>query len=110
MIVGADTVYRRLIEVAERQDVVNYSDIAPLVKLQMDSPADRNRMANILDNISSAEHRAGRPLLSAVVIRKDKNMPGNGFFKLARGLGLHTEDDDFMYWLQELRRVHDYWT
>ena len=75
----------------------------------MDSPHDRNEMADILDGISRAEHDAGRPLLSAVVIRRDKNMPGNGFFTLARSLHLHRDGDDLQYWLEELRRVHDYW-
>ena len=90
--------------------MVNYSDVAPLVGLDMDSPKDRNRIADILDAISRAEHRAGKPLLSAVVIRRDKNMPGAGFFSLAKKLGLHETGDDFQYWFQELRRVHDYWS
>ena len=107
---GTQAIHEELVRVARSQQVVNYSDIAPLAGLNMDSPEDRNRIADILDDISRAEHSHGNPLLSAVVIRRDRNMPGAGFFNLAKRLGLYTAGDDFQYWLQELRRVHDYWT
>ena len=98
-----------LLRVARIRSYINYSDIAPMAGLNMESPHDRNQIADILDSISQAEHDAGRPLLSAVVIRIDKNMPGNGFFALARRLGLYRAGDNFEYWLQELTRVHDHW-
>ena len=107
---GTQAIHEELIRVAKNLRVVNYSDVAPLAGLNMESPEDRNQIADILDAISRAEHRAEKPLLSAVVIRRDKNMPGAGFFNLARRLGLHGTGDDFQYWLQELRRVHDYWS
>lgn len=106
---GTERLYEQLRRVAKCESVTYYSDVAPLVGLNMDLQEDRNRIGDILDRISSTEHRAGRPLLSAVVIRSDKNMPGRGFFKLARRLCLHGADDDFRYWLRELRQVHDYW-
>ena len=92
---GRQAIHEELLRVARSQRVVNYSDVAPLAGLNMDSPEDRNRIADILDVISQAEHRAGKPLLSAVVIRRDKNMPGAGFFNLARRLGLHGSGNDF---------------
>ena len=75
----------------------------------MESIEDRNRIASILDGISTVEHRSGRPLLSAVVIRKDTNIPGQGFFSLAKKLGLYNGDDT-LYWVEELRHVHKYWS
>ena len=98
-----------LLRVAKIGSYINYSDVAPLAGLDMDLPHDRNEIADILDGISQAEHDAGRPLLSAVVIRRDKNKPGRGFFVLARRLGLYRGGDDLGYWLAELRRVHDHW-
>ena len=109
MLAERQTIYERLIEVAQVREYVNYSDVAPMAGLNMESPADRNEMSDILDGISQAEHYAGRPLLSAVVIRRDKNKPGRGFFVLARRLGLYGGGDDLGYWLAELRRVHDHW-
>ena len=102
-------IYEKLLRAARTEDTVNYSDIAPLASLNMDLAHDRNQIAGILDGISQAEHDAGRPLLSAVVIRKDENMPGNGFFTLAKRLGLHKGGDNLGFWLAELRRVHDHW-
>ena len=110
MLTGTQAIYEELLRVARSGQVVNYSDVAPLAGLNMDSPQDRNQIADILDAISRAEHDAGKPLLSAVVIRRDKNMPGTGFFTLAKRLGLHRRGDDLQYWLEELRRVHDYWS
>ena len=113
MLAERQAIHERLIEVAQgaqEKGYVYYSDVAPMAGLNMDSPGDRNEIAAILDGISQAEHDAGRPLLSAVVIRRDENMPGTGFFTLARALGLHTEGDNLDFWLAELRRVHDYWS
>ena len=107
---GTERIYEELRRVARSEDVTYYSCVAPLVGLDMDLLEDRNRIANILDRISTTEHQAGRPLLSAVVIRKDKNMPGRGFFNLARRLRLHDANNDFQYWFREIRSVHTYWS
>jgi hypothetical protein len=75
----------------------------------MDEPADRDKIGRLLDEISKFEHENGHPLLSAVVIRHDKNGPGEGSFKLARKLNVYNGDDDYLFFIQELRRVHDHW-
>ena len=104
-------IHDKLIRVAKNQDVVNYSDVAPLAGLAMDYAEDRGRIADILDCISETEHR-GRE--TTVVCGRNPERHEHawwqGFFSLATRLGLHgTGDDDFKYWFQELRRVHDYW-
>lgn len=104
-----ELIYDKLISVARSQNVTTYSEIAPLAGLDMSNPDDRNRIANILGEISTHEHEKGRPLLSAVVIHRDNNIPGHGFFTLARELGLHRDTDDRMFFINELRRVHDRW-
>jgi hypothetical protein len=52
-------------------------------------------------------------MLSAVVIYVDKNRPGDGFFTLAGELGLYggsnNEENKIVFWLAELKRVHDFW-
>ena len=109
MLAETQAIREELLRVAKNGSYINYSDIAPLAGLNMELAHDRNQIADILDGISQAEHEAGRPLLSAVVIRRDMNMPGHGFFALARRLGLHRQGDNLEYWLAELRRAHDYW-
>ncbi|MBI4524721.1 MAG: hypothetical protein HY695_13030 [Deltaproteobacteria bacterium] len=102
-------IYEQLKEVATRKSTTTYGEIAPLIGLDMTEAADRNRLGNLLGEISTLEHRNGRPLLSVVVVHRDNNMPGNGFFKLARRLGAYTGRDDFEFFIHELKRVHDHW-
>ena len=96
---------KALVEVAKDEDCVYYGDIAPLIGV---SPRSIEMNA-VLERISRRKHGAGRPLLTAVVIKKTTGMPGNGFFNLARNLGLHDGNRDRKYWLKEIRRVHDHW-
>ena len=102
-------IYDKLKEVAKSGQVIHYSKIAPLAGLEMSLQEDRNHIANILDEISIFEHNQNRPLLSAVVIHKEDNIPGQGFFKMARGVGLYKGNDNFLFFIEELRHVHDYW-
>jgi hypothetical protein len=101
--------YERLCDVARQEDIARYSEVAPIVGLDMANPEDRVCISKLLDDISRHEHRLGHPLLSAVVIHKEDNMPGNGFFVLAQELKLFRGGDRFGYFLQELRRVHEHW-
>ena len=101
--------YERLCNVARRGQVTRYSDVAPLLDLDMSNAADRDQISILLDEVSRHEHGLGHPLLSAVVIHMDDNIPGNGFFTLATQLGLFGGGDRFMYFVEELRRVHDHW-
>lgn len=104
-----EDIYQELVRVARRRDITYYSDIAPLAGLEMSTEVGRMRIAQILGEISTSEHESGRPLLSAVVILKDINIPGSGFFTLAESLGLYDGNDDVRYWLQEIQRVWEYW-
>lgn len=104
-------IYQEITKVAKSGGITYYSDIAPLIGLDMDFQPDRNRISDILDEISRVEHANGNPLLSAVVILKERNIPGQGFFTLAKSLNLYdgNPDSELKFWIQELRRVHDYW-
>ena len=105
-----EQIYEKLKEVARASTVIYYSDIAPLAGLDMSSPNDRYEIGTILDDINRHEHELGRPMLSAVVVHKESLMPGQGFFTLARALGLFVGNDRDKFYIQELRKVHDYWT
>ena len=104
------TIYEEIKEVAKNGDVVYYSEIAPSICLDMRLHKDRKRIGAILDCINRSERDKGRPLLSAVVVRKIQKMPGTGFFRLAKDIGLQVRgEDNFKFWLKELRRVHHHW-
>ena len=103
-------ILEKITEVAKNREITYYSDIAPLVGLDMSFPSDRNHIARILDEISRTESTSGRPLLSAVVVQKGENIPGNRFFTLAKELRLYSGTDDDAFWSGEVRRVHEYWS
>lgn len=73
----------RLRQAAAARRTLAYGDIAPLAGLDMGRQDHRSRIGEILDEISIAEHEAGRPLLSAVVVQSGEGIPGKGFFKMA---------------------------
>jgi hypothetical protein len=78
----------------------------------MSNIGDRTHLASILGEIATYEHEQGRPLLPVVVVLKETGMPGQGFFSLARDLGLHTgtgSNDDMEFFVEEVKRVHKTW-
>ena len=107
------TIYIRMKQAARQGRTLTYGDLAPLANLDMGNPGDRNKIAQILDEISSHEHAQGRPLLSALVVRGDASgggLPGGGFFKLSRRLGAQRAgQDDVAFFAAELTRVFDTW-
>jgi hypothetical protein len=81
-------IYEKLKLVARAGTTITYGEIAPLADLDMLNPAHRNEIRRILDEISTHEHQLKHPLLSAVVVHQQDHMPGQGFFALARELGV----------------------
>ena len=102
-------IYDLLTRVARVEETISYGDVARSADLDLDTVADRRRLFSILDRISRSENRAGRPLLSAVVIG-GRGLPGVGFFSMAINLGLYRRNESKVsYWSQELQRVHRQW-
>jgi len=105
-----EIIYQELMKIARKKTVTYYSDIAPLAGLNMDLPEDRVRIGQLLDDINHDEHTNGRPLISAVVVHKGALRPGEGFFKMAKDWGIFKGNDSDTFYIQELRKVHDYWS
>jgi hypothetical protein len=80
--------YERLTNVAAAQSTVPYSELAACFGLDMSNPDDRIRLGAMLDEINHAEHDAGRPMISAVVVHAQEGLPGLGFFECARELNV----------------------
>jgi hypothetical protein len=105
-------IYAKLREVARSGRLITYGELAPLANLDLASLADRTKLANILGEISTHEHEQNRPLLSAVVVLGGESVPGEGFFKLARDLGVHTggnPDQNLAFFVREINRVYAEW-
>ncbi len=108
-------VYNQLIELAREGNNITYQNLSDQCRLGliMTNPDHRNQIAALLGQISTTEHQHGRPLISVLVFRDDRNLPGDGFFELARRLGKYngstnpTTRDEFF--VAEFRAVCDYW-
>jgi len=107
--VGKAEVVAILQTTARTRDTITYSDLSAQLR-SIVIPYDDPIMAVMLDEISADEFRAGRGILSAVVIHKHGDQePGTGFFKLAESLGCKVTDKT-IFWVSELHAVHEYWS
>jgi len=102
-----------IIEQAKREDMISYSKLlkhVKSVKLNIEEIDHRSIMAEMLGEISLAEDKAGRGMLSALVTHKMGDMePGQGFFDYAEILGRDISDKE-RCWVGEVNRVYSYWS
>jgi len=95
-----------------RQDprrLVTYSKLVAEIKAAIPSldldPYD-SRLNHMLCEISTEEYKAGRGMLSVVVVHaQGDKMPGEGFFQLAQKLNRDTGDRE-AFWIDELCKVY----
>ena len=97
-------VREELIKVARDRGTITYGELAARLKLGI-----ARGTASYLDEVGEFEIANGRPLLTAVVVSKEKQMSGEGFFNLSRQLQLYDGSDDHSFWEVELKKVHDSW-
>jgi hypothetical protein len=105
-------IYAKLRDVAANEQVIYYHQIAPLAGLDMSLADDRNRIAEILDEISLLEHEQGRPLLSVVVVQIETGRPGKGFYKLATNLRLFSgksDIDEMEFFIATVKSAYATW-
>lgn len=89
--------------------LIPYSELAAQIKSIQIRP-ESYAFAAMLGEISTEEDKAGRGLLSVIVVHKSGDMqPGPGFFELAKELGRDTSDI-LACWVAELKNVHAYWS
>ena len=98
-----------MIAVAARRRVIAYSDLVVEIR-SLDVEPQGDPLAHLLGEISTAEHEAGRGMLTVVAVHKQGDqMPGPGFFQLARSLGHDTKDRE-AFWIGELDKVYGAWS
>ena len=104
-------VYNSLVDAARQKSRVFYWELTRLIGSVSDDPECAPDVSEMLREVAIAEHRAGRPLLTALAVT-GKSIPGNVFFSSARDLGLLTTSDpadEMRFWLDEERRVYEAW-
>jgi hypothetical protein len=94
-----DALRDRLIEIAARGDTISYEQLRVELGLAGD-------LVPMLRALSIAEDEAGRGLLTAVVVRPDSGMPGDGWFRLAEQRG-RSGSDRVAMWNDERTRLRE---
>ena len=93
---------------ARGRRLITYSELVAEIRA-LDLEPQSPQLAHMLGEISTAEHAAGRGMLTVTVVHKDGDqMPGSGFFELAQSLG-HDTRDRVAFWIAELAKVHAAW-
>lgn len=97
-----------LAEYARRRQMIPYSDFVQRINSVTLEPHDL-RLRYLLGEISTEESKAGRGMLTALVVHKGGDyQPGPGFFELAQELGYDTSDI-VRFWIEEVKRVFRAW-
>ena len=79
-----------------RRQSIHYVDIAKALGMF----SGGTELATILGELMKEAHDAGEPPLSALVVRTDTGMPGDGFFTYARQLGYEFTDERAFWEMQ----------
>jgi hypothetical protein len=107
-------VYSALIYAVKEQKKLNYADVARIMGIHETGNYMGAETGHLLGEISENEHNNGRPLLSAVVVKINTGIPGDGFFTLA--CQLHkleentTPEQKKVFWKNELNQVYEKWS
>jgi len=93
-------------EIVRRRSPIFYSDLTKRIPTIAFGPHDY-AFHFLLYEISVEENAAGRGMLSALVVRQEDGLPGQGFFDLAKDLGRDVSDR-IRCWSEETRVVLDH--
>lgn len=96
-----------LVDVAKNEELISYTDLVAKIKTARLDPHSY-ALANLLGDVSTAEFKANRPLLSSLVVYKGTSEPGPGFFSIAKELGISIKDE-IEFHLNEVKKCFKYW-
>ena len=83
---------------------ISYSKLAEMVR-SISFDAHDHSFHALLGEISEEEQENGNGMLSVLVVHKNgPQMPGTGFFELARELGYEFSDEE-EFWIKEFNNV-----
>lgn len=88
-----------LVEAARDRRMLHYQELADLVG------TNRVYLYQLLDALVRQEHERGRPIISAIVVRRDRGVPGPGFYRIMAELHHTSGEKDLASWRIERERV-----
>ena len=89
-----------LIQVAQHRALTTYGETAANAPICGAVGPKFTALNGNLFKVSEGEHLEGRPLLTAVVVRRLDGEVGGGFYDMARAVGKHTGRDDLAFWVK----------
>jgi len=100
---------------ARADEFVYYGDLAAKFGLPpMSGNFSAHPFHKMFDDFDRQDHAGGRPFRTALVISKEKNMPGDGFFKTLaelRGIDIPKADVGRMtVWITEIGKLRHYYS
>ncbi|QQP91782.1 hypothetical protein IGS68_11510 [Skermanella sp. TT6] len=102
-----------LAQAARERRTVTVAELAAAVKLPLSGPAqaaNARSVATILAALTTSDFEGARPLLTALVRRRDGKPPPPAFFALVDDFGLLAPyDDEDAFLADETARVHGAW-
>ena len=104
--------YSALIAAAHSRNMCTYTGIAHLTGLTPKGSAMGKQVGHLVGEISEDESKAGRPMLSALVVEKETGMPSFGFYDLGQKLGLlagTTKTAKKAFLNKEQTKLFDFW-
>jgi hypothetical protein len=98
-----------LAECARAKKMISYTDFThQICAISLETPYDP-RLPHFLAEISTEEAKAGRGMMTALVVRKNGDQrPGGGFFELAERLGYDVSDPE-KFWIDQVDKVFASW-
>ena len=108
-------VFQTLVSLAKNRKKISYQVLSDQCGLGLDMRFEhhRDQIGKLLGAISTQEHEQHRPLISVLVFRDDKNIPGKGFFKLANRLGKFAGSRNYNakhhFFVNELQATYRFW-
>jgi hypothetical protein len=98
-----------LAECARAKRMISYTDFMHQIgTISFKAPYDA-RLPQLLAEISTEEAKAGRGMMTALIVRKNGDeRPGRGFFELAQRLGYDISDPQ-KFWLGQVNKVFASW-
>ena len=107
-----DAARNLFLQAARARTYVTYSELADLMKLPPSGHYMSQQTGIMAGEISEEEHAAGRPMLSAILVHAEDELPGPGFYRLAQVLGKKFRDTELgrkLFWEREREAVYAHW-